>query len=224
MSFRFGIDLGMIIKRIFDLFLSLIGLIILSPLFFFISIVVKVDSQGPIFFKQVRIGYKWKKFYVYKFRTMIEDAEKVGERLTSNNDIRITKIGRLLRKYKIDEFPQLINVFKGEMSFVGPRPELPEYVEAFRNDYDYILKVKPGITDFASIKFRDESKLIENSKEAENIYINKILPQKIKLYKKYVIEHSFLLDLYLISSTLLHIFIDQVFLARKKRKMGGLKY
>jgi len=210
-------------KRIFDLLFSVISLIILFPLFFFISILVKLDSRGPIFFKQVRIGYKWKKFYVYKFRTMIEDAEKAGERLTRNNDRRITKIGRLLRKYKIDEFPQLINVFKGEMSFVGPRPELPEYVEVFRNDYDYILKVKPGITDFASIKFQDESKLIENSEEAENIYLNKILPQKIKLYKKYVMEHSFLLDLYLISSTLLHIFIDQVFLARKKRKMGGLK-
>jgi len=154
---------------------------------------------------------------------MIKEAEKTGKRLTSNNDTRITKIGRLLRKYKIDEFPQLINVFKGEMSFVGPRPELPEYVKLFRNDYNYILKVKPGITDFASIKFRDESKLIENSEEAENIYLNKILPQKIKLYKKYVREHSFLLDLYLISSTLLHIFIDQVFLARKKRKMGVQK-
>ena len=195
----------MIIKRIFDLFLSSIGLIILSPLFFFISILVKLDSKGPIFFKQVRIGYKWKKFYVCKFRTMIENAEKVGERLTSNNDIRITKIGRLLRKYKIDEFPQLINVFKGEMSFVGPRPELPEYVEVFRNDYDYILKVKPGITDFASIKFRDESKLINNSKNAENIYINEILPKKIKMYKKYVKNNSLKLDIYLIILTIFYI-------------------
>jgi len=129
---------------------------------------------------------------------MIKEAEKTGERLTSNNDTRITKIGRLLRKYKIDEFPQLINVFKGEMSFVGPRPELPEYVEVFRNDYNYILKVKPGITDFASIKFRNESKLIKNGENAEYIYINKILPQKIKLYKKYVKNNSLKLDIYLI--------------------------
>ena len=205
MSFLFGIDLGVIIKRIFDLFLSFIGLIILSPLFFFISILVKLDSQGPIFFKQVRIGYKWEKFHVYKFRTMIEDAEKVGESLTSNNDIRITKIGRLLRKYKTDEFPQLINVFKGEMSFVGPRPELPEYVELFRKDYSYILNAKPGITDFASIKFRKESKLINNNENAENIYINEILPQKIELYKKYIKERSFSLDIYLIFLTLFYL-------------------
>jgi len=192
-------------KRIFDLLFSVISLIILSPLFFFISILVKLDSQGPIFFKQIRIGHKGKKFHVYKFRTMIKEAEKTGERLTSNNDTRITKIGRLLRKYKIDEFPQLINVFKGEMSFVGPRPELPEYVEVFRNDYDYILKVKPGITDFASIKFRDESKLIKNGENAEYIYINKILPQKIKLYKKYVKNNSLKLDIYLIILTIFYI-------------------
>jgi len=136
---------------------------------------------------------------------MAKDAGKKGIKLTSSHDSRITKIGRLLRKYKIDEIPQLINVLKGEMSFVGPRPEVPEYVELFRKDYDYILNAKPGITDFASIKFRDESKLIKNSENAEDIYIKEILPQKIELYKKYVKERSFLLDLYLILLTLFYI-------------------
>lgn len=192
-------------KRIFDLFLSFIGLIILSPLFLIVSILIKLDSQGPILFKQVRVGHKWKHFYLYKFRTMVKDAEKKGIKLTSINDPRIIKIGRLLRKYKIDELPQLINVLKGEMSFVGPRPEVPEYVQLFRDSYDYILKVKPGITDFASIKFRNESNLIKNGEVAENIYINEILSQKIELYEKYAKERSFSLDLRLVFLTLFYL-------------------
>jgi len=136
---------------------------------------------------------------------MVKDAGKKGIKLTSSHDSRITKIGKILRKYKIDELPQLINVLKGEMSFVGPRPELPEYVELFRKDYDYILNVKPGITDFASIKFRDESKLLMNSKKAEKIYTKEILPQKIELYKKYIKERSFSLDIYLIFLTLFYL-------------------
>ncbi len=136
---------------------------------------------------------------------MIKNAEEEGIKLTSSNDPRIIKIGKFLRKHKIDEFPQLINVFKGEMSFVGPRPELPEYVDLFKEDYNNILEVKPGLTDFASIKFRNESALIKNSKDAEKIYTNEILPQKIVLYKKYVKDRSFSLDLYLILLTLFHL-------------------
>jgi len=136
---------------------------------------------------------------------MAKDVRKKEIKLSSINDPRITKIGRLLRKYKIDELPQLINVLKGEMSFVGPRPELPDYVELFRIDYEYILNAKPGITDFASIKFRDESKLIKNSENAEDIYTKEILPQKIELYKKYIKERSFSLDIYLIFLTLFYL-------------------
>ncbi|MBA7689171.1 UDP-glucose:undecaprenyl-phosphate glucose-1-phosphate transferase [subsurface metagenome] len=193
-------------KRIFDLFFSFSALIFLPPIFVVISILIKFDSQGPVFFKQSRVGYKERRFYLYKFRTMAKDAEKKGIKLSSINDPRITKIGRLLRKYKIDELPQLINVLKGEMSFVGPRPEVPEYVELFRKDYEYILNAKPGITDFASIKFRDESKLIENNENAEDIYIKEILPQKIELNKKYIKERSFSLDIYLIFLTLFYLF------------------
>jgi len=136
---------------------------------------------------------------------MVKDAEKKGIKLTSSSDSRITKVGRFLRKYKIDEYPQLINILKGEMSFVGPRPEVPEYVELFRGDFDYILQMKPGITDFASIKYRNESNLIKNGHNAENIYINEILTQKIQLYKKYVKERSFSLDLKLIFFTLFYL-------------------
>jgi len=193
------------VKRIFDLFFSLSGLIFLHPLFVVISILIKFDSQGPVFFKQLRVGYKGGRFYLYKFRTMAKDVRKKEIKLSSINDPRITKIGRLLRKYKIDELPQLINVLKGEMSFVGPRPELPDYVELFRIDYEYILNAKPGITDFASIKFRDESKLIKNSENAEDIYTKEILPQKIELYKKYIKERSFSLDIYLIFLTLFYL-------------------
>ncbi len=201
----FHLELGIVSKRIFDIFFSFIWLIILSPLFLLISFVIKLGSKGPVFFKQERIGHERKHFYLYKFRTMIKNAETTGIRLTSNNDPRITRIGRMLRKFKIDELPQLINVLKGQMSFVGPRPELPEYVELFKKDYDYILRVKPGITDFASIEFRAESTLLKSPKDAKNVYINEILPQKIELYKKYVRERSFLLDLRLILLTLLYL-------------------
>ena len=136
---------------------------------------------------------------------MVKNAEKKGIKLTSMNDPRITRIGRMLRKHKIDEFPQLINVLKGEMSFVGPRPELPDYVALFKEDYEYILKVKPGITDSASIKFRNESELMKGGKEVENIYIKEILPQKIELYIKYVEERSFFSDIHLIFLTLFYL-------------------
>jgi len=132
----------------------------------------------------------------------VKDAKERGIKLTSANDPRITKIGKLLRKYKIDELPQLINVLKGEMSIVGPRPELPEFVELFKKDYDYILEVKPGMTDFASIKFRNESELMKNSKNTESIYVKEILPLKIQLNKMYIENRSFFLDFYIIFLTL----------------------
>lgn len=192
----------MIAKRIFDIIFAVLGLIILLPLLLVVSLWIKIDSRGPVLFKQKRVGYKGKYFFTYKFRTMVQDAEKEKVRLTGANDTRITKAGRSLRKYKIDELPQLVNVLKGEMSFVGPRPEVPEYVKLFADDYKVILSVKPGITDFASIKFRDESELMKEQDKREEIYVNEILPQKIELYKKYVNEHSFFMDLYIIFRTL----------------------
>ena len=154
------------IKRSFDVFFSLLGLILLFPLFLVVSILIKLSSQGPILFKQLRVGRNGEKFYLYKFRSMVKDAEQKGPKLTTEKDARVTKIGAYLRKYKLDELPQLLNVLKGEMSFVGPRPEVPEYVEMFNDDYVHILKVKPGITDFAAIKFRKESESDYESIEA----------------------------------------------------------
>ena len=188
-------------KRFFDFFASLIGIIALSPLFLIIAILIKLYDGGPIFFKQKRIGQNFKPFYIYKFRTMIVDAEKVGPSITKGEDPRITPFGSFLRKFKLDEFPQLFNVLKGDMSLVGPRPEVEKYVKLFKEDYKQILQVKPGITDYASIYFRDEESILKNYLNPEEGYVKEVLPQKIKFYKKYLEDISFLIDLKLIFLT-----------------------
>lgn len=190
------------VKRSFDLFCSAVGLILLSPLFLAVACLIKRDSSGPVFFRQTRVGQHGKPFAIYKFRTMCSDAEKKGAQVSSGDDPRITRSGRLLRKYKIDELPQLLNVFRGEMSLVGPRPEVPKYVEAYKEEYREILKAKPGITDFASIEFRDENELLKTAQEPEQKYLAEILPVKIGYYKKYLREQSLKTDLVLIIRTL----------------------
>jgi len=190
-------------KRLFDIFFSSIGLLILSPLFVIVALLIKSDSEGPIFFRQERIGKNYKPFRIYKFRTMTVDVEKKGSLITACTDNRITKIGKFLRKYKIDELPQLINVLKGEMSFVGPRPEVKEYVQLFNSDYKRLLKIRPGITDPASIKYSNEEDILSLSKNCEEDYIKMILPEKIKLSLHYVDNHNFIIDLKLILKTIL---------------------
>jgi len=198
-------------KRAFDFLVSLIGLIILSPLFGIISILIKIHDKGPIFFKQKRIGQNFKPFYIYKFRTMIINAENKGPLITKEDDPRITALGKFLRKFKIDELPQLINVLKGDMSLVGPRPEVEKYVNFFKKDYKEILKIKPGITDYATIYFKDEElilkKFAKNNDNIEEVYLKQILPQKIKFYKKYLQEISFFTDLKLIFLTIWKILV-----------------
>ncbi len=194
------------IKRIFDFISSFIGLILLSPLFIIVALLIKAEDKGSVFFRQERVGQNGKTFKIYKFRTMVENAEKLGAQVTKEDDPRITKIGRILRKYKIDELPQLINVIKGDMSLVGPRPEVEKYVEIFKEDYKEILKVKPGITDYASLEYKDENKLLKGSKNPEKIYIEKILPEKIKYYKRYIKDISFITDIKLIFKTIWGIF------------------
>ncbi len=189
-------------KRIFDFLASLCGIIILSPFFLVIACLIKLQDGGPIFFKQKRVGLNFKPFYLFKFRTMIADAEKKGPLITQGDDPRITPLGRFLRKYKIDELPQLINVLKGEMSLVGPRPEVEKYVKIFEKDYQEILKIKPGITDYASIFFRDEESVLKQYDNPEEGYLREVLPQKIRFYKKYLKEISILTDLKLIFMTL----------------------
>jgi lipopolysaccharide/colanic/teichoic acid biosynthesis glycosyltransferase len=191
-------------KRIFDLVCSILALVILSPFFLAIAILVKLDSLGPIFYRGIRVGLNGKPFRIYKFRSMSNDAEKTGVSTTSITDLRITKVGRFIRRYKLDELPQLINVFLGDMSLVGPRPEVQRFVEKYNDEEKVILKVRPGITDWASIKYRDEGGIIASSgiEDADEAYEKLIRPGKLELQMKYVQERSFWLDLKLIFVTL----------------------
>ena len=195
--------LNKIIKRIFDIVCSGLGLIILSPFLLFVAIKIKSGSDGPVFFKQIRVGEKGKEFKILKFRTMVVDAEKLGRQITVGNDNRITKIGAFLRKYKIDELPQLINVFKGDMSLVGPRPEVPRYVNMYTEEQRKVLDVKPGITDLASIRYRDENELLGQAENPDEFYINTIMPYKLALYMEYINKSNIFLDIYIILQTIL---------------------
>ena len=194
--------LYLILKKTFDLTFAFVGNIILSLFLIIISFLIKIDSKGPVFFKQERIGKDWKLFKIYKFRTMFTDESKLEPSVSKENSLRITKIGKFLRKYKIDELPQLFNIIKGEMSFVGPRPELPSYVNNYKEQYIEILKIKPGITDYASLKYINESILLNDAQNPEEIYINEILPLKLYFNLKYIEEQNFILDLKLIFKTI----------------------
>ncbi len=192
-------------KRLFDIFFSSIGLLLLQPLFVCIVIMIKVDSRGPVLFRQRRVGKNFRRFVIYKFRTMVVDAERKGLRITSGGDHRVTRSGRILRKLKFDELPQLINVLRGDMSFVGPRPEVEEYVKLYEEDYREILKRRPGITDVASILFREEEAVLRNQVDPEGFYKRVLLPEKIRLAKEYLEHASFAYDLKLILNTLYRI-------------------
>jgi len=196
----------MILKRVFDLFFVIPGLLILSPILLVIAVLINRDSGDPILFKQERVGLDGKLFKVLKFRTMVVDAEKQGAKVTTGSDPRITQTGYWLRKYKLDELPQLFNVLKGEMSLVGPRPEVPEYVEFYSDKQkETVLSVLPGITDTASIEFRNENELLTDSDDPVRDYREKVLPIKLAYYEKYVKEHSMWLDFKLIIKTVVVI-------------------
>jgi lipopolysaccharide/colanic/teichoic acid biosynthesis glycosyltransferase len=190
------------LKQVFDRLVALAGLLLLAPLFFLVALLIKLDSPGPVFFRQERIGKKFQPFLIYKFRTMFEDAPRKGGPITFGSDPRITHVGRLLRRTKIDELPQLINVLKADMSFVGPRPEVRQYVELFRSDFEEILQILPGITDLASLKYRDEAAVLGQFENPEEEYLRTVLPDKIKLAKEYLRRSSFCFDLSLIVKTL----------------------
>ena len=186
-------------KRVFDIVLSLIGLVVLSPLFIAVAIVIKATSKGSIFYVQKRVGENFEEFNLYKFRSMREGK---GLQITSKDDPRITKIGKVIRKTKIDELPQLLNVLKGDMSLVGPRPEVRKYVDIKEKEYKKILSIKPGITDNAAIEFRDEEEILSKYKDKERAYIEEILPKKIELYNKYIDNISLQNDIKLILKTI----------------------
>lgn len=189
-------------KRIFDIIISLIGLLLLAPILLVIIILIKMDSSGPIFYRGARVGKKGRLFSTFKFRTMVEDAETKGGSSTADDDPRITHIGRILRKYKLDELPQLFDVLRGKMSIVGPRPEVKHYVDMFTEEEKSILSVRPGITDWATLWNSDEGALLAGILDPEKAYMVKIRPEKIRLQLKYIRERSFLVDIKIILLTL----------------------
>lgn len=193
------------IKRTFDLVFSFIGLILLAPILLLIAFVIKLDSKGPILFIQNRVGKNNKDFKIFKFRTMRIKSEKSGLLTLGNNDSRVTKVGYFLRRYKIDEFPQLINILKGNMSFVGPRPELRYYVNFYNDDDMRIFKVRPGITGLASLKYRNEVELLKAAKNPEEFYISTIIPDKLRFNKMYIKKRNFFFDLKLILMTVIKV-------------------
>jgi len=193
------------VKRLFDIFFSLIGLIILIIPFLIISLLIAFDSKGGVFYKQIRVGKSSVDFKLLKFRTMQTDADKAGLLTVGGRDNRITKIGYGLRKYKIDELPQLINVLLGDMSLVGPRPEVRKYVDLYTNEQQRVLSVKPGITDYASIEYSNENELLGQSENPEQIYIHEIMPAKLKLNLKYISEQGVGTDLKIIFKTIAKI-------------------
>lgn len=197
----------MLIKRLFDIVCSLLGLVILSPVFVVIILLIKFTSKGPIFFRQTRVGQYEQLFQIHKFRTMVVNAEAQGLKITIGRDTRITWIGAILRKTKLDELPQLIDVLLGDMSLVGPRPEVPEYVKYYSPEMKAIVfKVKPGITDKASIEMIDENELLSKYDNPEQAYIEQLIPLKLSYAKSYVLERSLIGDILIIFKTIAKIF------------------
>ena len=188
-------------KRIFDIVASGIGLILLSPLFVILAIWIKCDSIGPVFYKQVRVGRNNMDFQLFKFRSMRVGSDKKGLITVGGHDPRITRSGYYIRKYKLDEFPQLINVFKGDMSLVGPRPEVRKYVDMYTEEQMHVLDVRPGITDLASIRYRNENELLERVNDPDKYYVEVIMPDKLRINLEYVARHSFTFDIRLIFQT-----------------------
>lgn len=196
-------------KRFFDIVASGLGLIVLSPLFLVLAIWIKLDSKGPVFYRQVRVGLNNKDFRIFKFRSMRVGADKGSLVTIGGRDPRVTRSGYWIRKFKLDELPQLINVFVGDMSLVGPRPEVRHYVDYYTPEQMHVLDVRPGITDPASIKFRNENELMEKAEDPEKYYIEVIMQEKIRLYLEYVNHHSFLGDIGLIFKTFWTIVKDR---------------
>ena len=197
--FRLGI------KRVFDILISLVGLLCVGIFFIAIGALIKIDSKGPVFYKQTRVGKNGKPFRILKFRTMVVDADRTGQLITVGEDSRITKVGRFLRRTKIDELPQIINIIKGDMSFVGPRPEVLKYVSMYSDAQAQVLLVRPGITDIASIEYRNESDILALSEDPERTYIEEIMPRKLSYNMQYLKNISVINDVRIICTTVLKV-------------------
>jgi lipopolysaccharide/colanic/teichoic acid biosynthesis glycosyltransferase len=194
------------IKRLFDILLSFFAIIVLLPFFIIISLLIVLSSRGGIFYTQKRVGKDNRDFNLYKFRTMVPGAHKSGLLTVGGRDPRITKVGYFLRKYKLDELPQLLNILKGDMSIVGPRPEVRKYVELYNDEQLKVLSVRPGLTDYASLEYINENEILGKSDDPEALYINKVMPEKLQLNLKYIKEKSLITDLKIILKTVAKIF------------------
>lgn len=190
------------VKRIFDIVFSFIGLVLLLPFFIIIALLIVIDSPGGVFYKQARVGKNGIDFYLFKFRSMRTGADKKGLLTVGGRDSRITRMGYFIRKYKIDELPQLLNVFLGDMSLVGPRPEVRKYVDLYNEEQKQVLSVKPGITDYASIEYSNENEILGKAENPEKVYIDEIMPAKLKLNLKYIAEQGIITDLKIIIKTI----------------------
>jgi lipopolysaccharide/colanic/teichoic acid biosynthesis glycosyltransferase len=197
------------LKRIFDFVFSFIGLCIIVPVFAVIAMAVKCDSNGPVFYIQQRVGRGGKLFGLFKFRTMQVNADKLTAITVGKRDPRITWIGYYLRKYKVDELPQLINVLKGEMSLVGPRPELQKFVDLYTEEQRLVISIRPGITDLASIEYRNENELLDGKADPIDFYIREIMPHKLELNRQYILHQSLMLDVRILLTTAVSIFVKK---------------
>lgn len=197
---------SLILKRTVDIIFSIVLLIILIIPITVIAIAVKLTSEGPVFYRQVRVTKYGKHFKIFKFRTMVVNADKIGSLVTTDSDSRVTKVGRVLRKYRLDELPQVFNVLSGSMSVVGTRPEVPRYVDKYTPEYYATLLMPAGITSLASIMYKDEEKLLNGEEDVDNIYINKVLPEKMKYNLEYTKSFSFLSDIKLMFKTVKEVF------------------
>lgn len=171
---------SLLCKRIFDIVVSAIMLVIISPVLIILAAMIKMDSKGPVFFRQIRVTAYGKKFRIFKFRTMVQNAESLGTQVTTNQDARVTRVGKLLRGCRLDELPQLLNILKGEMTFVGTRPEVPKYVSAYSKEMLATLLLPAGVTSRASIEYKDEEKLLSDAEDADQVYVEQVLPEKMK--------------------------------------------
>lgn len=194
-------------KRVFDIVVSFLILAVLSPFFLLLALAIKLDSKGPVFYRQVRVGRFNKDFKIFKFRTMVQDADRIGPLLTMGEDPRVTRVGRFIRKCRLDEFSQLLNVLGGSMSLVGPRPEVRKYVDVYTPEYMATLLVRPGITATSSIAFKDEDKLLKSGSDPEKIYVEQILPPKMALNLEYIKKISVLNDIKIMFQTVAAVFL-----------------
>lgn len=198
-------NFSLAIKRCFDIFVSAIMLLLLSPLFLVVAIAIKLDSKGPVFYRQERITQYGRSFRIFKFRSMVNNADKKGTLVTVDNDVRVTKVGKFIRKFRIDEISQLIDVFKGTMTFVGTRPEVPKYVDSYKPEYKATLLLPAGVTSMASIKYKDEAELLEKSDNADETYINEVLPKKMEYNLEEIQKFNLLRDIRIMFMTVLAV-------------------